>query len=158
MRIKSCDDRVLPALGTVNDCNVELGKMENYPGTITVCIGALKEKGMRLDEVSFVNGDITDHDDYVVATGDVVAKLLHRALHGAPCGHPGKKLWQCNLSFIGGSGALPGLCAGVLKHLAVLNSCCHAACGLLKVFRRCFAVVLHNLMWGYFLHGSTHNL
>jgi hypothetical protein len=28
----------------------------------------------------------------------------------------------------------------------------------LKVFRRCFAVVLHNLMWGYFLHGSTHNL
>jgi hypothetical protein len=84
MGTKSCDDWFGLPLGSVNNTESKLGKMKPYPGVIAVVIDALKKKGMRFEEVSLKNGDITyDNKNIVVFRGDT-AKVLNRAFHGSP--------------------------------------------------------------------------
>jgi hypothetical protein len=85
---ESSDDRLRPALGAMNHPDSELGEMKNYPGVIAVLIDALKKKGMRFDEKSFFNGDITHHNNYIVTIRGAAAEVLHRAFHGIPSGVP----------------------------------------------------------------------
>ena len=99
MGTKSCDDRLQLPLRTVNNPESKLGEMKSYPGVISVVIDALKKKGMRFEEVSLKNGDITYNNKNIVVFRGDAAKVLHRAFHGVPCGmtthHAGENLSLC---------------------------------------------------------------
>ena len=88
MGTKSCDDGILPTLGTVNDSHSELGEMKCHPGVMAILIDALKKKGVRFDEVSVVNGNISHHNHYVVTIRGDAAKPLHRVPESVPCSVP----------------------------------------------------------------------
>ena len=75
----STGERDILALGAVNDPCVELAEMLNYPGPIAVLVEALKREGVRFDESSFPDENITRQNPYVAIIRGEAAEFLHRA-------------------------------------------------------------------------------
>jgi hypothetical protein len=78
-----------------------LREVANNPGTMPFLIDALKKKGVRLDELSFGDGEITYLNQNVVILRSPAYEVIHRAFHGEKCGLTGKKMRQRNLCLCG---------------------------------------------------------
>lgn len=90
---KSSDDSRLighPAR-EVNHPGLDLRKVYDYPSAMAVLVDALKNKGVRFDELSFKNGDITYLKENIVILRGAAYKLIDRSLKGSPCCFPGEK-------------------------------------------------------------------
>jgi len=97
----SADNPRGTTLGPVNNMHYNLSEVANYRGSMPVLIDALKKKGVRFDELSFGDGEITYLNQNVVVLRGAAYEVIHRAFHGEECGITGKKVRQRNLRLCG---------------------------------------------------------
>jgi hypothetical protein len=96
----SADKSLSIPLGPVNNMHYNLCEVADYPGAMPVLIDALKKKGVRFDELSFSDGEITYLNQNVVVLRGAAYEVVHRAFHREEHGVTGKKMRQGDLRLI----------------------------------------------------------
>lgn len=97
----SADHSLRAPLGLVNNLHYNLREVTNYPGVMPVLVNALKNKGVRFDELSFEDGEITYLNQNVVVLRGAAYEVVHRAFHGGEHRLTRKQVWQKNLRVFG---------------------------------------------------------
>jgi len=87
------------SLGPVSDVHFNLSEVADYPGAMPVLVEALEKKGVRFDESSFCDGEVTYLNQNVVVLRGAAYEFVHRAFHREEHGLAGKKTWKRELRF-----------------------------------------------------------
>ena len=93
----TADNSGLISLGLINHANFNLAEMAYHASPMSALIEALKQKGVRLNEASFDNGEIVHQNENVVILRGAAYEVVHRAFHGDEGSLTGKKVWHRNL-------------------------------------------------------------
>ncbi len=105
------------SLGPVSDAHFNLSEVADYPGAMPVLVEALEKKGVRFDESSFCDGEVTYLNQNVVVLRGAAYEFVHRAFHREEHGLAGKKTWKRELRF---AQLLRSLC---LRALRLIYAC-----------------------------------
>ena len=95
----STDNSIRLALRPIKDSGFDLSEMADYPGAMPVLIEALKEKGVRLDELSFDDDEIVYLNQNVVILRGAALELVHRAFQSDEGSLSREEMRQGKLSF-----------------------------------------------------------
>ena len=74
---KPRNDSARPAFRTIDNTGMKLAEVDDYRGAMAVLVESLERQGVRFDEASIKDGEITHLNNYVTIIRGDAAELLY---------------------------------------------------------------------------------